>query len=87
MCDFEWALGVGITAKPGQPCPLIPSASVKGAKPLTEITMEEKKLTPSDLGVKLPPVEADNKFGTSGRTSQSTYRDGWTTTDFDSWDD
>lgn len=50
--------------------------------------MEEKKLTPSDLGVKLPPVEADNKFGTSGNTSQSSYREGWgTTTDFDSWND
>ncbi len=50
--------------------------------------MEEKKLTPTDLGVKLPPVEANNKFGTSGTTSQSTYREGWgNSTDFDSWND
>ena len=52
--------------------------------------MEEKKLTPSDLGVKLPPVEADNKFGTHGTTNQSTQsnRPGFrSTTDFDSWND
>lgn len=32
VCDFEWALGVGITAKPGQPWPVNPFRVSEGSK-------------------------------------------------------
>ena len=51
--------------------------------------MKTQKKTPSELSVKMPPVDASKcKYGTRGTTSQKTYQPGRTAfTDYDSWND